>query len=443
MSHCEPNSSIAGRFAPVSLLGRGAMGEVWLARERVSGPQVALKLVSPEDSMGPVGARHRREYLNLSCLRHPSILQVYDYGVDHRDGARWFSSEVLRGPVSGELAGNLSLHRWLEMCQGILSPLAFLHRNGWVHGDIKSDNVRFRDVPRDESPLDPVLLDFGLSHLQGYPQEHKILGTPHSMPPEQWLGEPPDSRGDVYSAGILFYQLWCGRLPFTGNERSRLGRAHLQEDPPALDQLRAGLPAEVIEWLQKMLEKRPDDRPQDAGEVRNLLDKVCCRLGVKLRAESCSSLASQVRYGGPSRVQTDALFEALMETVEGGQDGGIVVHLHRRGGDRRRIARSVRTHLMARGIPVIAIDPDSATAGEDVARKVVSGTEVAIAVVEQPGLGSAELRSALECSQIGSCTIIWWVNCSSVPSGYLGEVIAKRPTRKIQTDALEAMDLGD
>ncbi len=443
MSHCEPNCSIAGRFVPVSLLGRGAMGEVWLARDRVNGSQVALKRVSPEDSPGPVGARHRREYLNLSRLRHPSILQVYDYGIDHRDGASWFSSEVLRGPVSGELAGNLPLHRWLEMCKGVLSPLAFLHRNGWVHGDIKSDNVRFRDVIRDESPLDPVLLDFGLSHLQGHPDEHKILGTPHSMAPEQWLGEPPGMHGDVYSAGILFYQWWCGRLPFTGNDRSRLGRAHLQDDPPALDRLRSGLPVEAIECLQKMLEKRPDDRPRDAGEVWNLLDKLCCRLGVDLRAESCSSLASQVRYGGPSRVQTDALFDALMETVEGGQDVGIVVHLHRRGGDRRRITRSVRTHLMSRGIPVIAIDPGSATAVEDVAREVVSGTEVAIVMVEEPGLGSAELRSALECSHIGSCTIIWWVNCSSVPSGYLGEVVAKRPTRKIQTDALAAMELGE
>ncbi|MEE2889445.1 MAG: serine/threonine-protein kinase [Planctomycetota bacterium] len=443
MTHSETRSLIGGRFAPISLLGRGGMGEVWLARDPRSGGQLAVKTVSPEDSEGSAGVRHRREYLNLSRLRHPSIVGVNDYGIDPRDGARWFSSEVLKGPVSGQLAGHLSSGRWLEMCRAVLSPLAFLHRNGWVHGDIKSDNVRLRDPMCQHQALDPVLLDFGLSHRQGTECEQKILGTPHSMPPEQWLGEPPDSRGDVYSAGVLFYQLWCGRLPFPGNDRSRLGRAHLQDDPPAIDQWRPGLADGAIECLHKMLQKRPDDRPRDAGEVWNLLAQIHDGPNKTVAEETPVSLAAQVRYAGVPEEPARQLFGVLDEARDAGNETGVVIHVHRRGGDRRRITQWVRTRLMSDGVPVIAIDPESAMPLDDVSRELAGSPEVVVVCVEQPGLGSAQLQSAIECKQIGSCRIIWWINGSTVPSGYLGAVVAKRRTQIVQTDVTSAMELGD
>jgi len=443
VSHCKPPTAIAGRFTPVSLLGRGGMGEVWLARDGSNGVEVALKRVSPENSPGPVGTRHRREFLNLSRLRHPSILHIDEYGIDSQDGARWFSSEVLRGPVSTEICKDISIQRWSEMCRGFLSALAFLHRNGWVHGDIKSDNVRLRNQPDENLPLDPVLLDFGLSHREGHPIEEKILGTAHSMPPEQWLGEPPDHRGDVYSAGVLFYQWWCGRLPFCGNDRSRLGRAHLQDDPPDIDQLRPGLPEQAICCLKKMLEKRPDDRPRDAGELWNLFQEFLPQVDRNCESESYESLAAQVRYAGPAAAQTSSLLEELHGALAAGGNPGIVLHLHRRGGDRRRIMQGVRTQLLSDGIPVISIDPSSENVQSDLSHAIVEGTELVVAMLEEPGLGSSELRSAMECRHIGASRVIWWVNCSAVPAGYLGVVLAKDSTRTIQTDADAGMELED
>ncbi len=440
MSDSAPVMPIAGRFTPVSLLGRGGMGEVWLSRDRVHQTEVALKRVSPIDSDGPVGIRHQREFMNLCRLRHPGILRVEEYGIDGREGARWFTSEVLRGPVSGEICPRISFPRWFELCSGMLEALAFMHRNGWVHGDIKSDNIRLRSRPVDQLPLDPVLLDFGLSHREGHPGEEKILGTPHSMPPEQWLGEPPDARGDVYSAGILFYQLWCGRMPFRGPQRSRLGRAHLQEDPPDLDQIRPGLPPRALQCIGRMLAKRPDDRPRDGGELWNRFQQVGA--APVDPASSVQSLAAQIRYAGPSDEQIASLLDALRSAVAEDGDPGIVLHLHRRCGDRRRIAERVRTHLLGDGIPVISVDPASSEVLADLSDVVADGTELVVAMIEDPGTGSVALRSALENRHVRGCRVLWWINCDRQPAGYLGSVVANRPTRRVSSDEHQAVELG-
>ena len=197
------------------------MGEVWLVKDLVTAEEVALKQISAAQAKTPIGQRLRREFLHLTQLRHPSILRVKNYGQDQGSGATWFSSEVLRGPTSTELSGRLNLFNWCRLATGFLRALAFLHRNGWVHGDIKPDNIRLRKK-MDDGPLDPVLLDFGLTRQGHLPAEEKILGTPQSMAPEQWLGQPPDFLSDIYSAGVLLYQWWTGRFPF-----EEIGRAHV------------------------------------------------------------------------------------------------------------------------------------------------------------------------------------------------------------------------
>ncbi|MGE4618617.1 MAG: serine/threonine-protein kinase [Planctomycetota bacterium] len=440
VSQTRPGLSIDRRFDPVSLLGRGGMGEVWLVRDRRTGQHLALKRVSQEDSCGPIGTRHCQEFRQLAQLRHPSILAVHDYGVDPQDGTRWFSSEVLRGRVSTDIAGQLTLQQWFEMCKGTLSALAFLHRNGWVHGDIKSDNVRLRNLATVDGQLDPVLLDFGLSHQEGHPLEQKILGTPHAMPPEQWLGERPDFLGDVYSAGILFYQWWCGRVPFGGSDRSRLGRAHLQEDVPDLDRFREGLPQPFQDCLAKMLEKRPDDRPRDAGEVLHMLERkseLACQERV---GESRSSLLAQIQYGGPAPEHVEQLKDALDVALQDLQDPGIVLHLHRRGGDRKSIVESVRSRLLSEGIPVIPIDARALHPMASIEAEIAAGSKVVIVELDDPGLGNVELAAAMKQGLVAGTRILWWVNSAVVPGGFLGAVFAQRRTKMVKTN--QAMELG-
>ncbi len=422
------------------MLGRGGMGEVWHCRDAVVAEDVALKRVAPEDSCGPIGQRHRREFDHLARLRHPSILAVKEYGIDPRDGARWFSSEVLSGPVSTELAGTLTLAHWLEMSRRVLRALAFMHRNGWVHGDIKSDNIRLRRVPgRGDSP-DPVLLDFGLCQQQGQPPEEKILGTPHAMPPEQWLGERPDARGDIYSTGVLLYQWWCAHLPFENTDRSQLGKAHLQEDPVPLKQYRGGLPDAAISIIDRMLKKRPDDRPHDAGEVLAQLERVFPGPDGRCEVESESSLMAQLKYPGVG----EDLPRLVLDQFLGVKDvGGVVLHLHQREGDRRKITNRVEVELMSRGLPVVGVDAAADAPLQDVIRSIPPGSRSVVVRIDDPDSATQTMQQAMQTTEVSSCKLIWWLHCSLAPGGYLGEFLASRPHRLICTDEAVPIDLDE
>lgn len=414
------------------------MGEVWHCIDSIQREPVAIKRVSPEESGGPIGQRHQREYEHLCRLRHPSILAVHDYGIDAHDGARWFSSEVLSGPVSTDLAGSLSFAEWLWMARPILQALAFLHRNGWVHGDLKADNVRLRKVIRQSTDLEPVLLDFGLCQREGHPVEEKILGTPHAMPPEQWLGERPDARGDIYSMGVLLYQWWCGELPFQCVDRSELGRAHIQEEPTPIADFRPGLPDPAQRLIEKMLEKRPDDRPFHAGEVLATLQRSFPGEPGGCQAESIESLAAQLSYPGIGSELPDLLLGALLERRD---QGGTVVHLHRREGDRRKISNRVRTRLMTAGLPVIelnCIDPDLR---QQLSQSIHRGLTTVVVKIEDPGAGNPELHEALQWSELNSCKLLWWIDSPTMPGGYVGSSLANRQPTIVSTDHLPSIDL--
>ncbi len=432
------NRPISGRFIPRSLLGRGGMGEVWLCLDPIDDDLVAIKRVDSAESEGPVGQRHLREYQHLTRLRHPSILAVHEYGIDAQDGARWFSSEVLSGPVSTDLAGSCWFPDWLAMARPILQALAFMHRNGWVHGDLKSDNVRLREEACEGQPLEPVLLDFGLCQREGHPSEEKILGTPHAMPPEQWLGERPDARGDIYSMGVLLYQWWCGKLPFQQFDRSSLGRAHLQEDPTPIDDLRPGLPEAARRLIEKMMEKRPDDRPLHAGEVLALLERSFPAEEGECAAESIESLVAQVSYPGIGSELPDLLRQALLQRRE---VGGTVVHLHRREGDRRKIARRVRTDLMIAGLPVIDLDSTATDHRLQLSRSIPSGCAMMVVKVEDPGAGNPALQEAMQWSEHSGCKLLWWIESPTMPGGYVGSSLANSQPIIVRTDHVLAIGL--
>jgi len=431
-------SMFSGRFTPISLLGRGGMGEVWLCHDRLTDSTVAVKQVAPEVAEGPVGQRHQREFTFLRQLRHPSILVVDEYGIDSTSGARWFSSEVLEGPVSTELAGTMLLPEFLEMCGGVLRALAFLHRNGWVHGDIKSDNVQLRKPPVFGGPPDAVLLDFGLCQRQGQPPEERILGTPHAMPPEQWLGEKPDARGDVYSTGILFYQWWCGRLPFRGGVRTQLGRKHLQEEAPGIDSQRAGLPLPLQKLIGKMLSKRPDDRPTDAGEVLALLQGAFLDEGVEACSETDDSLAAQIRQPGMG----DEIPRHILDTILlDKESGGCLLHLHRILGDRRAISETVATHLMTRGIQVIRVAGDCPDPLEQVEQRLQKTSGTAVIRVEDPDTSTEVWSAAIQRLELSGCRLIWWLQASKQPGGYLGQSLSDGRFRLLETDRADPQDL--
>ena len=423
---------IAGRFQPLRLLGKGGMGEVWLAHDQVTGEQIAVKTISPEQVRLPIGERHRREFRQLHRLQHPSILKVHDYGCDVDSGCHWFTSEVLRGSMSTDLSGALDLKRWWQLCGGFLRALSFMHRNGWVHGDIKPDNVRLRSVPNDQV-LDPVLLDFGLTRREDRPAEEKILGTPHAMAPEQWLGEPPDRRSDVYSAGVMLYHWWTGQFPFHGTAMPLLSGAHLNQECPDPNSIRKGLPFEISELILKMVAKRPDDRPENAGEVLARLSGII-ESDVSLAGDNICSLKSQLEYAGAGKAPVDALVNGVIQNLKLGKTPESIFHIHRYSEDRRRILSDSIRELQYRGISVVQLEAHREDPLKQLASRLSPQASEAVVVVRDPGTGSLEWKRLLELDQWKNTKLCWVLSSEVLPGGFFGELRTRPNHIVLNTD---------
>ncbi len=434
-------AGMSDRFEPIRLLGRGGMGEVWQVRDSLTGEEVSLKRVSAAQAKTPIGQRLRREYLNLQQLRHPAILEVKNYAENPVTGEAWFSSEVLRGPSSTDLSGTLNFHRWLQLSAGFLRSLAFLHRNGWVHGDIKPDNIRLRS-PVGSQPMDPVLLDFGLTRREHLPAEEKILGTPQSMAPEQWLGQPPDFRSDVYSAGILLFHWWTGRFPFEDVSKPLLSSAHLHDEIVDPGSLRSGLPVEVSGILLKMLAKRPDDRPSNAGEVLSTLATTLDE-EVNEKAETVASLLSQIEYAGVGEAPVRELQDALLQWVGSSAEQESLIHLHRNDADRKIIVDRVVGILQSRGIGVVTLKGCSTEPFFELSRSIDRTWKKIVVLVRDPELGNSEWQKLLQIRQWKSSRLHWWISSRETPAGFFGQALSVCHLRKISTDASVLPELDE
>jgi hypothetical protein len=253
------------RYELGSPLGKGAMGEVYRARDNVLDREVALKqlsvILAGDDEFV---SRFRREAKALAQLSHPNIVQVYDL---IEDGCRlWMVLEFVDG---GDLAswlrkhGHLSFGPAVDVALPVAEGLAYAHGRGIVHRDLKPANILLTGY------LKPKISDFGIAKLtraNDLTQEGAVLGSPPYMSPEQCSGGQIDKRTDIYALGIVLYELLTGKVPFEGDTASVLAR-QIVEQPPPLSQLQSDIP-EILEGLVlRLLAKNPDDRPADMNEV--------------------------------------------------------------------------------------------------------------------------------------------------------------------------------
>ncbi len=262
---------IQGRYLYDREIGRGGMGRVLLVTDLKNGVKRALKWVDDVSDNCPAEAiRHLREFHILSRFRHPNLLQVFDYGRDLLTGGYFFTSELLTGPSVRSLVLNSDLTIRRGVLIELFRALSFLHRQGWVHGDVKPDNLRLRSSLENQTPA-LCLLDFGLSHPEGRPPEEKILGTVHYMPPERLVGGRIDRRGDLYSAGVLAFQLITGRLPFEEDRKTKVFDGQLHHCAPQVRDLVPDITGNISDLIAALLERRSEDRPADADEALRIL----------------------------------------------------------------------------------------------------------------------------------------------------------------------------
>ena len=257
-----------GNFEIVELLGRGGMGEVWRARDARLKREVAIKVLPAGLARDPDRiARFEREARAASALNHPNIVSVHDIGCDN--GTYWIATELVRGDTLRRMieAGPLPVPRAVDIATQVAAGLAAAHAAGLVHRDLKPDNIM---VTRDGRVK---ILDFGLAKQRRTAQdstttdltdEGVVLGTAGYMSPEQVRGEAVDHRSDLFSFGVVLYEMLCGKRAFAGNSSVEVMNAILKEDPAELP---ASVPPALALIVRRCLEKEPDRRFQSAADL--------------------------------------------------------------------------------------------------------------------------------------------------------------------------------
>ena len=257
--------SVIGPYRIADRLGAGGMGEVYRAFDERLGRQVALKLIPPGRRNTEQRERLRREARASARLNHPAVVQVYD--ILETAEADCIVMELVEGRTLAAIVqeGPLPLARALGLANEIASALAEAHARGIVHRDLKTENVIVTPAGRAK------VLDFGLAKELGeeasLTAEGAVIGTCRSMSPEQAEGLPVDHRSDLFSLGVLLYEMVTGRSPFLASApAATLNRVVNHRHRPAR-QRDAAVPADLSDLIDRLLEKRPDHRPEGAVEV--------------------------------------------------------------------------------------------------------------------------------------------------------------------------------
>jgi len=270
---------IDGKYELAAQLGKGGMSVVYRARRVRIGDDVAVKILMGKFVTDDVAlARFRREARAAAMLHHPNVITIHDFGeTDDELAPAFIVMEFVRGTPLRDLLrseGQFPVERAIRMMRGICAGVGAAHRQGVVHRDLKPENILVV-APDDDYEFESVrVVDFGLATLLAdADSSHNaavVLGTPFYMSPEQCMGEPLDTRSDVYSLGAMFYEMVSGKRPFGAETVSGVINKHLYDAPPPLP-ASLGLPRRISAAIMQALEKDPDERPQNATEFARLL----------------------------------------------------------------------------------------------------------------------------------------------------------------------------
>ncbi len=285
-----------GKYRVNRLIGEGGMGRVYEASDPIINRRVAIKTISQQVLQNPeTRARFIREAQAAGQLSHPNLITIHDIG---EDGdlpfivMEYLEGEELTGFISkGRLALDVKLRLMIDMCQG----LAYAHEKGLIHRDIKPANI-FVTMQQQVK-----ILDFGLARgLESeLTQTGNVVGTPSYMAPEQVRGEPIDQRADIFSAGVVLYELLSGRKPFKADSVAALIFQVLEHQPEPVDRLDPNLPGELATVVQRALAKNPAERYQRVDEMLADLKRI------KNHAESTVLLtAPPAAAARPSEIAT-------------------------------------------------------------------------------------------------------------------------------------------
>ncbi len=286
-----------GRYQILRKLGAGGMANVYLAEDQELGRRVAIKILNDRHANDEQFVeRFRREAKNAAALSHPNIVSIYDRG--EAEGTYYIAMEYLDGRSLKELIlsrGDPPIAVVVEYTRQILDALRFAHRHGIVHRDIKPHNVLVDGEGRVK------VTDFGIARAGAsqMTEAGSIVGTAQYLSPEQARGGDVDQRSDLYSLGVLMYELLTGEVPFSGDTPVEIAMKHLSRTPEPPSTIRPDVPRELDMVVMRSLAKDPDDRYQNAEEMAADLDRVARGVGVAPETEETATQIMRSPMSGP------------------------------------------------------------------------------------------------------------------------------------------------
>ena len=290
-----------GRYQIREIIGEGAMACVYKAYDPEINRALAIKLLKAQLRLdGEYRNRFLREAKGAGVLSHPNIVTVFDVGEDQ--GHPYIAMELVEGQtLAEELKARkaISTKDIVEIGIQLARALDYAHKKGIVHRDVKPGNImRLTDTNTIK------VADFGICRIDGsdtadatqQTQIGNVLGTPHYMSPEQVVGEKVDSRSDLFSAGVVLYQLLTGHLPFEGDTLISVAYKITKTDPPSLDKVRGDLPLSLRRIIERALKKQPEKRFQSGEEFAQALVGVARELAEEGQKQGRRGIPLAVRW---------------------------------------------------------------------------------------------------------------------------------------------------
>ncbi|MDP9274352.1 MAG: serine/threonine protein kinase, partial [Chloroflexota bacterium] len=378
---------IGGRYELADRIGGGGMADVFRAHDRTLGRDVAVKLMRPAFANDPEFVeRFHREFEALGAIDHPNIVRVLDYGASA--GGPFIVMELVRGGTLRDLMrtlGRVDQYAAAEIVAAIADGLEAAHVRGVLHRDLKPDNVLLDGEGR------PKIADFGIARLAAataITRTGELLGTPQYLAPEQMSGDVVDERADVYSLGVILYEMLTGTQPTGGTTPSEIVSRRLRVDPRPPSRLVALAPA-LNALVLRALARDPGRRVRRAADLRAAL------LAIKPPAPRVPTRARVVRLGAPSLAP---LVAGLTLLAASARDRAL------------RFGRAVDLRVSALGAALLAIKPPS-LAPLLAARPKGAPATTRVRVVRPPRRSPAALLAALALLAAfvgGSLTFAGW-----------------------------------
>jgi eukaryotic-like serine/threonine-protein kinase len=326
------DKTVAGRYRLLSVLGAGGMGRVYLAEDEVLHRRVAVKLLLPHHADDPrFVERFRREARAAAALSHPHVVAVYDLGED--EGTPYIVMQCVRGETLKEVIAHsapLSEADARRICREVLEAAGHAHEQGVVHRDLSARNIIIDQKGR------VLVADFGIARLGVTPftTGAVVVGTAHYAAPEQVDGRGADARSDLYTIGVVLYEMLTGRLPFEGEDAVAVAHKHVTELPPRPSEVRPGISPELEAAILKAMAKDPADRFQTAQEFARALGDETVSAGSGVGEDAAAVVRHAVPAASPTQF-AGAPVDGRTKVLRDGQTA--VLHTSGRRPHRRRL----------------------------------------------------------------------------------------------------------